>query len=73
MLVPAMIKEGLRNFASGADPAALKRGTVKAVTAVNDRHPEANSGFGTSGVKSCARSRDDDAVRGAQGLMPRRR
>src|SRR6478736_84943 len=36
-LAQAMVKEGLRNVAAGAAPAALKRGMDKAVTAVNDR------------------------------------
>src|SRR5512133_666793 len=37
VLAQAMVKEGLRNVAAGAAPAALKRGMDKAVTAVNDR------------------------------------
>src|SRR5512138_1221029 len=36
VLAQAMVKEGLRNVAAGAAPAALKRGMDKAVTAVND-------------------------------------
>ncbi len=37
VLAQAMVKEGLRNVAAGAAPAALKRGIDKAVQAVNDR------------------------------------
>ena len=37
VLAQAMVKEGLRNVAAGAAPAALKRGMDKAVTAVNDQ------------------------------------
>ena len=37
VLAQAMVKEGLRNVAAGAAPAALKRGMDKAVEAVNDR------------------------------------
>jgi chaperonin GroEL len=37
VLAQAMVREGLRNVAAGAAPAALKRGMDKAVTAVNDR------------------------------------
>jgi chaperonin GroEL len=36
VLAQAMVKEGLRNVAAGAAPAALKRGMDKAVTAVNE-------------------------------------
>jgi chaperonin GroEL len=36
VLAQAMVREGLRNVAAGAAPAALKRGMDKAVTAVND-------------------------------------
>ncbi|HET7475102.1 MAG TPA: chaperonin GroEL [Dermatophilaceae bacterium] len=36
VLAQAMVKEGLRNVAAGAAPAALKRGMDKAVEAVND-------------------------------------
>ncbi len=37
VLAQAMVKEGLRNVAAGAAPAALKRGMDLAVEAVNDR------------------------------------
>src|SRR5919205_1781448 len=37
VLAQAMVKEGLRNVAAGAAPAALKRGIDTAVEAVNDR------------------------------------
>ena len=37
VLAQAMVKEGLRNVAAGAAPAALKRGMDKAVEALNDR------------------------------------
>ncbi|EWT04259.1 molecular chaperone GroEL, partial [Intrasporangium chromatireducens Q5-1] len=37
VLAQAMVKEGLRNVAAGAAPAALKRGIDKAVAAVNDQ------------------------------------
>ncbi len=37
VLAQAMVKEGLRNVAAGASPAALKRGIDRAVAAVNDR------------------------------------
>jgi chaperonin GroEL len=37
VLAQAMVKEGLRNVAAGAGPAALKRGIDAAVQAVNDR------------------------------------
>src|SRR6478672_5662104 len=37
VLAQAMVKEGLRNVAAGAAPAALKRGIDKAVEAVNTR------------------------------------
>ena len=37
VLAQAMVKEGLRNVAAGAAPAALKRGMDKAVSAVNDQ------------------------------------
>ncbi len=37
VLAQAMVKEGLRNVAAGAAPAALKRGMDKAVQAVNDQ------------------------------------
>jgi len=36
VLAQAMVKEGLRNVAAGANPMALKRGIEVAVTAVND-------------------------------------
>ena len=36
VLAQAMITEGLRNIAAGADPMALKRGMAKAVVAVRD-------------------------------------
>jgi chaperonin GroEL len=37
VLAQAQVREGLRNVAAGAGPAALKRGIDKAVDAVNDR------------------------------------
>ena len=37
VLAQAMVHEGLRNVAAGANPLALKRGIEAAVTAVNDR------------------------------------
>jgi len=37
VLAQAMVKEGLRNVAAGAAPAALKRGVDQAVTAFSDR------------------------------------
>src|ERR671933_2687334 len=37
VLAQAMVKEGLRNVAAGAAPAALKRGVDAAVEAVNDK------------------------------------
>ncbi|QFG69146.1 chaperonin GroEL [Ornithinimicrobium pratense] len=37
VLAQAMVKEGLRNVAAGAGPAALKRGMDQAVTAMSDR------------------------------------
>jgi chaperonin GroL len=37
VLAQAMVREGLRNVAAGADPIALKRGMEKAVNAVSDR------------------------------------
>ena len=37
VLAQAMVREGLRNVAAGADPIALKRGIEKAVNAVSDR------------------------------------
>ena len=37
VLAQAMVKEGLRNVAAGAAPAALKRGMDAAVTALSDR------------------------------------
>jgi chaperonin GroEL len=37
VLAQAMVKEGLRNVAAGANPAALKRGMDAAVDAVNDK------------------------------------
>ncbi len=37
VLAQAMVKEGMRNVAAGANPAALKRGMDAAVDAVNDR------------------------------------
>ncbi|CCH77145.1 chaperonin large subunit [Nostocoides japonicum T1-X7] len=37
VLAQAMVREGLRNVAAGAAPAALKRGMDKAVAAVNDK------------------------------------
>ncbi len=37
VLAQAMVREGLRNVAAGAAPAALKRGIDQAVTAINDR------------------------------------
>ena len=36
VLAQALVREGLRNVAAGADPIALKRGIEKAVTAVSD-------------------------------------
>ena len=41
VLAQAMVKEGLRNVAAGADPASLKRGIDAAVEAVNARLLEA--------------------------------
>jgi chaperonin GroEL len=50
-----MVKEGLRNVAAGAAPAALKRGMDKAVEAVNDRLLEnAREVDGTAEVASVA-------------------
>ncbi len=37
ILAQALVREGLRNVAAGANPIALKRGIDKAVTAVSDR------------------------------------
>src|SRR6201995_963432 len=37
VLAQALVREGLRNVAAGASPAALKKGIDKAVQAVNDR------------------------------------
>ncbi|TWE11891.1 chaperonin GroEL [Rudaeicoccus suwonensis] len=37
VLAQAMVREGLRNVAAGAGPAALKRGIDHAVTSINDR------------------------------------
>ena len=37
VLAQAMVKEGLRNVAAGAGPAALKRGMDQAVNAISDR------------------------------------
>ncbi len=37
VLAQAMVKEGLRNVAAGAAPAALKRGMDQAIDAINDR------------------------------------
>src|SRR4249920_2161912 len=37
VLAQAMVKEGLRNVAAGANPAALKRGMDAAVDALNDK------------------------------------
>ncbi len=37
VLAQAMVREGLRNVAAGADPIALKRGIEKAVNAISDR------------------------------------
>ena len=37
VLAKAMVREGLRNVAAGADPIALKRGIEKAVNAISDR------------------------------------
>ncbi len=37
VLAQAMVREGLRNVAAGADPIALKRGIEKAVNAVSER------------------------------------
>jgi chaperonin GroEL len=55
VLAQAMVKEGLRNVAAGAAPAALKRGIDKAVEAVNDRLLElAREVDGTSEVASVA-------------------
>ena len=41
VLAQAMVKEGLRNVAAGADPSSLKRGIDAAVEAVNARLLEA--------------------------------
>ncbi|MEO8828587.1 chaperonin GroEL [Lapillicoccus sp.] len=55
VLAQAMVKEGLRNVAAGAAPAALKRGIDKAVQAVNDRLLEnARDVDGTSEIASVA-------------------
>jgi chaperonin GroEL len=55
VLAQAMVKEGLRNVAAGAAPAALKRGMDKAVEAVNDRLLEnAREVDGTAEVASVA-------------------
>jgi chaperonin GroEL len=55
VLAQAMVKEGLRNVAAGAAPAALKRGMDKAVQAVNDRLLEnAREVDGTAEVASVA-------------------
>ena len=37
VLAQAMVREGLRNVAAGADPISLKRGIEKAVNAVSDQ------------------------------------
>ena len=37
VLAQAMVREGLRNVAAGANPLALKRGIDKAVQAVSDK------------------------------------
>ena len=55
VLAQAMVKEGLRNVAAGAAPAALKRGIDKAVEAVNDQLLEnAREVDGTGDVASVA-------------------
>src|ERR1700739_3709021 len=40
VLAQALVKEGLRNVAAGANPMALKRGIEKAVAAVSDQLSE---------------------------------
>ncbi len=64
VLAQAMVKEGLRNVAAGAAPAALKRGMDKAVQAVNDRLLEnAREVDGTSEVASVATlSAQDESI-----------
>ncbi|MDC5696954.1 chaperonin GroEL [Intrasporangium calvum] len=66
VLAQAMVKEGLRNVAAGAAPAALKRGMDKAVSAVNDRLLEiARDVNGKDEVASVATLSAQDSTLGA--------
>ncbi|ADU47540.1 chaperonin GroEL [Intrasporangium calvum] len=66
VLAQAMVKEGLRNVAAGAAPAALKRGMDKAVSAVNDRLLEiARDVNGKEEIASVATLSAQDATLGA--------
>ena len=66
VLAQAMVKEGLRNVAAGAAPAALKRGIDKAVSAVNDRLLEtAREVDGTAEVAAVASLSAQDETIGA--------
>ena len=66
VLAQAMVKEGLRNVAAGAAPAALKRGMDKAVEAVNDRLLEnARDVEGSDEVASVATLSAQDETIGA--------
>ncbi|GAA6526255.1 chaperonin GroEL [Intrasporangium sp. DVR] len=66
VLAQAMVKEGLRNVAAGAAPAALKRGMDKAVSAVNDRLLEiARDVNGKEEIASVATLSAQDSTLGA--------
>ena len=44
VLAQALVREGLRNVAAGANPIALKRGIEQAVAAAVEVHPRAGQG-----------------------------
>ncbi|MEO7132169.1 MAG: chaperonin GroEL, partial [Dermatophilaceae bacterium] len=65
VLAQAMVKEGLRNVAAGAAPAALKRGIDKAVSAINDQLLKiARELDGKSEISSVATLSAQDSVLG---------
>ena len=39
LLAQAMVREGLKNLAAGANPIVMKKGMAKAVEAAVERHP----------------------------------
>ena len=55
VLAQALVREGLRNVAAGANPMALKRGIEKAVERVSEALPERRQGRRDQGADRCDR------------------